>query len=58
MFQALEDIDDVNKERDDNSLINARKEMVLCGMALNLTGSWEVDKLKSELQNDVGKYRL
>ena len=54
---ASDAINDVNKERDENGLTNARKAMVPCGMALNSTGRWEEEQLKPELQNIVGKYR-
>ena len=48
---------DDNAMRDNNGLSYARKAMIMCGMALNTNGLWEVSQLKPSLQNIVRKHR-
>ena len=54
---AADAVCDVNAMRDKDGLSYARKAMIMCGMALNTNGLWEVSQLKPSLQNIVRKHR-
>ena len=54
---AADAVRDVNAMRDKDGLSYARKDMIMCGMALNTNGLWEVSQLKPSLQNIVRKNR-
>ena len=54
---AADSVSDVIKQRDQHGIFYARKAMILCRMALNTNGRWEVGQLKLVLQNIVMKHR-
>jgi hypothetical protein len=47
---VADSIEDVNKEVDCNNMSYARKAMICCGLALDVDGSWSVNKLFPHLQ--------
>ena len=49
-------INKLNTMTDSDGMSHARKAMIRCGMALNITGRWELEQLSSDLQSIVNKY--
>ena len=47
----------LSMKRDKDGILITRKAMIMCGLALNTNGVWEVRQLKPELQNIVRKYQ-
>jgi hypothetical protein len=54
---AAESVRKVNSQRDENGLTYARKAMIRCGLALDVSGEWRIGQLKPELQNIIHKHR-
>jgi DDE superfamily endonuclease len=50
---AAESVREVNKMRDKNGLMYARKAMIRCGLSLNLNGIWEISQLFPHLQEII-----
>jgi hypothetical protein len=56
-LQLVDDtIEDVNKEVDCNNMSYAKKAKIHCGMALDVDGSWSINKLFPHLQDIVAKH--
>ena len=53
MELAVQAVKKVNAERDRNGLTFARKAMIRCGLARDVTGEWRVQQLKPELQEVI-----
>jgi len=54
---AADSVRDVNLQRDANGLTYARKAMIRCGLALDVTGEWHIKQLTPELQAIIMKHR-
>ena len=48
---------DVNVQRDSNGLTYARKAMIRCGLALDVTGEWRIQQLTPQLQTIIATHR-
>ena len=53
---AAKAVRNVNGMRDYNVITYARKAMIRCGMALDITGHWHETQLTPELQAIIAKY--
>ena len=54
---ADECIKAVNEKTDENGISYARKAMIRCGLAKDITGSWSESQLFQHLQNIINDYR-
>jgi hypothetical protein len=54
---AADSVRDVNLQRDANGITYARKAMIRCGMALDVTGQWHIRQLTPQLQAITAKHR-
>ena len=50
---AVRCINKLNTMNNSDGMSHARKAMIRCGMALNITGRWEIEQLSSDLQSIV-----
>jgi len=55
--RAKKAVDRVNRQRDENGISYARKAMIMCGLALNTNGNWEIEQLTPALQTIIRKHR-
>jgi hypothetical protein len=53
---AADSVRDVNLQRDANGITYARKAMIRCGMALNVTGQWHIQQLTPQLQAIIANH--
>jgi hypothetical protein len=44
-------------QRDANGLTYARKAMIRCGLALDVTGKWRIQQLTPQLQTIIATHR-
>ncbi|KAI2506922.1 hypothetical protein MHU86_7514 [Fragilaria crotonensis] len=54
---AADSVRDVNMQRDVNGLTYARKAMIRCGLALDVTGLWHIQQLSPQLQAIIATHR-
>ena len=54
---AADSVRDVNVQRDANGLTYARKAMIRCGLALDVTGEWHIQQLSPQLQTIIAEHR-
>lgn len=54
---AADSIRDVNRQRDEDGIPYARKAMISCGLAKNLSNTWEIRHLFPKLQEIVTKHK-
>ena len=54
---AVDAIEDVNRLIDSNNMFYARKSMIICGLPLEIDGTWTTNQLLSHLQEIIAKHQ-